>query len=63
MLTAFGVSVLPAGALVVFVLSGKQLTKTRNEDIPEDTGILVMWIGMIVLSIMAVMIYRKLIRT
>lgn len=63
MLTAFGVSSLPAGALVIFVLSGKQLTKTKNEGIPEDAGILVMWIGMIALTIMAALIYRKLVRT
>ena len=63
MLSAFGTSALPAGALVVFVISGKQLTKTRNANIPEYTGTLVMWLGVVLLCIVAVMLYRKLMRT
>jgi len=63
MLSAFGTSALPAGALVVFVLSGKQLTKTRNVNVPEYAGTLVMWLGVVLLCIVTVMIYRKLMRT
>jgi hypothetical protein len=63
MLSAFGISALPAGALVIFVISGKQLTKTRNPNMPEYTGTLVMWLGVVLLCIVAVIIYRKLMRT
>lgn len=63
MLSAFGTSALPAGALVVFVVSGKQLTKTRNPNVPENTGIIVMWMGVVFLCIVTVIIYRKLIRS
>ena len=63
MLSAFGTSALPAGALVVFVVSGKQLTKTRNVNIPENAGTMVMWLGVVLLYIFTLMIYRKLTRT
>lgn len=62
-LSAFGTSALPAGALVVFVVSGKQLTKTPNPSVPEYMGTLVMWLGVVLLCVVAVMIYRKLMRT
>lgn len=63
LLSAFGASAVPAAALVVFIMSGKELTKTRNAAMPESTGIIVMWSGLIALSVIAFMIYRKLTRT
>ncbi|MBW8034520.1 MAG: YjgP/YjgQ family permease [Planctomycetes bacterium] len=63
MLSAFGISALPAGALVVFVISGKQLTKTLNTNIPEYAGPLMMWFGVVFLCIVTVILYRKLMRT
>jgi len=63
LLSAFGVSAIPAAALIVFIMSGKELTKTMNESMPESTGIIVMWSGLVLLSIIAFFIYRKLTRT
>ncbi len=63
LLSAFGTSSIPAGALIVFIMCGKELTKTRNSAMPENTGIIVMWSGLILLSIIAFFFYRKLTRT
>ena len=62
-LSAFGASAIPAAALIVFIMSGKELTKTVNKSMPEITGIIVMWSGLAALSIIACMIFRKLTRT
>lgn len=63
LLSAFGASAMPAGALVVFMMSGKQLTTTKNTSMPEATGIIVMWTGLLLLSLFALWIYRKLLKT
>jgi hypothetical protein len=44
-------------------MSGKELAKTYNKNMPDEIGILVMWSGLVVLSVLAVVIYRKLTRT
>ncbi len=61
MLSAFGASAIPGGVLVVFILAGKELTK--NPSTPALTGVAVMWIGLAVLAILTLWIYRKLLRT
>jgi len=61
MLSAFGASAIPGGVLVVFILSGKELTK--NPSTPAMTGVAVMWIGLAVLAALTLWIYRKLLRT
>lgn len=61
MLSAFGASAIPGGVLVVFILAGKELTK--NPSTPAMTGVSVMWIGLAVLTMMTLWIYRKLLRT
>ena len=61
LLTAFGISTIPAGLLMACVMAGKRLTK--NPATPAITGVMVMWAGLIVLSIVTIIIYRKLTRT
>ncbi|RKY07299.1 MAG: hypothetical protein DRP56_05920 [Planctomycetota bacterium] len=61
MLSAFGASAIPGGVLVVFILAGKELTK--NPSTPALTGVAVMWLGLVVLAILTLWIYRKLLRT
>lgn len=61
MLSAFGASAIPGGVLVVFILSGKELTK--NPAAAAMTGVMVMWAGLAVLAILTLWIYRKLLRT
>ena len=61
LLSAFGASSIPAAALIVFIMAGKDLTK--NHAVPMMVGITVMWSGLIVLSILTVIIYRKLLKT
>lgn len=63
MLSAFGASAIPAGALIVFTMSGKHLSTTASKDLPEDAGVMVMWIGFAILTIFAIWIYRRLTRT
>ena len=61
LLSAFGVSAVPFAVLVVFMMSGRQLTK--HPQISPAAGILVMWTGLFILTIIAIMIYRRLLRT
>lgn len=60
-LSAFGASAIPGGVLIVFILSGKELTK--NPSTPVATGILMMWFGFLVLLILTFWLYRQLLRT
>jgi len=61
LLTAFGISSLPAGFLIVCIMMGKNLTK--NKATQPGMGILLMWGGLLFLSVLTVAIYRKLLRT
>lgn len=61
LLSAFGASSIPAAGLIVFIMAGKDLTK--NPAVPATAGITVMWSGLIVLSVMAIVIYRRLLKT
>ena len=61
LLSAFGTSSIPAGALAVCIMAGKDLTK--NAATSASVGISVMWVALLVLSILTIIIYRKLLRT
>ena len=61
LLSAFGTSTAPAGALMVCIMAGKRLT--GNPSTPATTGIAVMWGGLIALSLLALVVYRRLMRT
>ena len=63
MLSAFGVSAIPAGVLIVFTMSGKHLATTASSDLPDNSGVMIMWIGFAILAVFAAWIYRKLTRT
>jgi lipopolysaccharide export LptBFGC system permease protein LptF len=63
LLSAFGASAIPAGILIIFLMSGKELAKTYNKNMPDQIGIMVMWSGLVILSLLAALIYRKLTRT
>lgn len=60
LLSAFGASSIPAAVLIVCIMSGKQLTK--NPSAGPDAGIVLMWIGVVILSVLALMIYRRLLK-
>ena len=61
MLSAFGASAIPGGVLVIFILSGKEMTK--NPATPALTGVTTMWVGFVVLLILTAWVYRRLLRT
>ena len=61
MLSAFGASAVPGGVLMTFILSGKALTTNSATD--AMTGVTVMWVGLVVLVILTMWVYRKLLST
>jgi lipopolysaccharide export LptBFGC system permease protein LptF len=60
LLSAFGASSLPAAALIVFIMAGKNITK--NPGAHAGSGIVLMWTGLILLSLFAAVIYRRLLK-
>ncbi|NIP25539.1 MAG: LptF/LptG family permease [Phycisphaerae bacterium] len=60
LLSAFGASSLPAAVLVVCIMMGKNITK--NSDAQAGSGIVLMWGGMVLLSLLAIVVYRKLLK-
>jgi len=61
LLTAFGLSSIPAAALLIFIMTGKNLTKNQLS-IAADTGVAIMWIGLAILTIISFILYRKLLK-
>jgi len=60
LLAAFAASCMPAAVLIVCIMMGKNIAK--NPTSSADTGIMLMWAGLALLSLMAVAIYRRLLK-
>ena len=60
LLSAFGASSIPAALLVVCIMMGKNVAKNPASTV--FSGIVLMWVGLVVLSLLAVGIYRKLLK-
>jgi hypothetical protein len=60
LLSAFGVSCVPAVVLIVCIISGKNITKNLYSQ--GISGIALMWAGLIFLSLLVVIIYRRLLK-
>jgi len=61
LLTAFGASSIPAAVLIICIVAGKAMTK--DSSIAMNTGVVVMWTGLGALALLAIVLYRKLLRT
>jgi lipopolysaccharide export system permease protein len=61
LLSAFGVSAVPAAVLIIFIMAGKQLTKNQSVQ-AENSGIILMWAGVFLLFVLSVVVYRKLLK-
>ncbi len=64
-LTSFGLSVIPAAILAVFIIMGRNLTKNiiRVQGGTGELGILLMWSGLMALLILLLILHRKLVRS
>jgi lipopolysaccharide export LptBFGC system permease protein LptF len=60
LLSAFGASSMPAAVLIVCIMMGKNITKNPYTQV--SSGIVLMWAALVLLSIFAVMMYRKLLQ-
>ncbi|MDD5328250.1 MAG: LptF/LptG family permease [Phycisphaerae bacterium] len=60
LLTAFGASSVPAAILIVCIMMGKNITKNPYTQV--SSGIVLMWGSLVFLFVLAVIIYRKLLR-
>ncbi|MBA7683317.1 hypothetical protein ES703_91681 [subsurface metagenome] len=61
LLSAFGASCVPAAVLIVCIMMGKNITKNLgSQSIP---GIALMWGGLVLLSLLTVVMYRRLLKT
>ena len=60
LLSAFGASCVPAAVLIVCIMMGKNVTKNLGSQ--AGSGIFLMWLGLIVLSLLAGFLYRKLLK-
>lgn len=60
LLSAFGVSAMPAGLLVVFIMMGKNVAK--NSGVGLTAGLLLMWAGFALMILLAAVILHKLLK-
>jgi lipopolysaccharide export LptBFGC system permease protein LptF len=62
LLTAFGISSIPAAALLIFIMMGKNIMKNQKSVAGADMGVILMWSGLALLTIISFMLYRKLLK-
>jgi lipopolysaccharide export LptBFGC system permease protein LptF len=60
LLSAFGASSVPAAVLIVCIMMGKNITKNPYTQV--SSGIILMWAALVLLSVSAVVMYRKLLK-
>ena len=60
LLSAFGVSCVPAAALIVCIMSGRQITENISSQ--NISGIALMWAGLAFLSLLAAGLYHRLLK-
>ena len=60
LLTAFGASCVPAAMLIVCIMAGKNIAKNLGSQ--TVSGTLLMWVGLVFLSLFGLGIYHKLLR-
>ncbi len=60
LLSAFGASCVPAAVLIVCIISGKHITENLSSQ--NVSGIALMWAGLVFLSLLAVVIYGRLLK-
>jgi lipopolysaccharide export LptBFGC system permease protein LptF len=60
LLSAFGASSVPAAILIVCIMTGKNITK--NLGAQAGSGILLMWAGLGLLTLLSLWLYRRLLR-
>ncbi len=60
LLTAFGASSVPAAALIVCIMMGKNITK--NQQSTAGSGVIFMWAGLAGLGLWTFWLYRKLLK-
>ena len=60
LLSAFGASCVPAAMLIVCIMAGRNLAKNLGSQ--TISGTLLMWVGLVFLSLFGLGIYRKLLR-
>jgi hypothetical protein len=62
LLTAFGISSIPAAALIVFIMMGKNITQNQRSIVGADLGVSFMWAGLAILTVFALVLYRKMLK-
>jgi ethanolamine transporter EutH len=60
LLTAFGVSAVPATILIVCIMTGKAIIKNPSSQFVS--GEIVIWAGIAILSVLAGIVYRRLLK-
>jgi lipopolysaccharide export LptBFGC system permease protein LptF len=60
LLTAFGISSVPAAALLVVIMAGKNITQNQHSELGANVGVGFMWAGLLLLTAFAFVLYRKL---